>query len=69
MSSHDTDPWFSLIILFVCCLDGSNLVVTGKKAREREQKWLKMMGNWDEWMAKRKPKVCTCLCMEYVWTR
>jgi hypothetical protein len=31
--------------------------VTGKKAREREQKWLKMLDNWDEWMSKKQPKV------------
>lgn len=37
----------------------SDQIVTGKKAREREQKWLKMLDNWDEWMSKRQPKVCS----------
>ena len=35
----------------------SDPLVTGKKAREREQKWLKMLENWDEWMSKKQPKV------------
>jgi len=42
----------------VCvCVCYSGLLVTGKKAREREKKWLAMLDNWDEWMTKRRPKV------------
>ncbi len=37
--------------------------MTGKKARQREAKWLKMLEHWDEWigLGKKKPKVPPCL--------
>ena len=36
-----------------------------KKNREREQKWLKMLANWKEWMEQKKPRVL-CVCCESV---
>ena len=38
-------------------LPHSDTLVTGKKARERERKWLKMLDNWNEWITKKQPKV------------
>lgn len=32
-------------------------LLEGKKAREREAKWLKMLDNWDEWIEHRRPKL------------
>ena len=45
------------VCLCVLCASCSGVLVSGKKARERERKWLKMFQNWDEWMAKKRPKV------------
>ena len=46
--------------LCFCCF--SEPVVKGKKAREREGKWLTMLSNWDLWMEKYESKV-----RHYAW--
>ena len=50
---------------FLFSLICSDLVVTGKKAREREQKWLKMLDNWEDWITRKQPKVCN-ICMSAI---
>lgn len=45
----------------ILCVQLSDPVLGGKKTREREAKWLKMLTNWDHWMEKYESKVCTCM--------
>lgn len=41
------------LLLFIC----SEPVLKGKKAREREAKWLKMLVEWEVWIDKNPAKV------------
>ena len=50
--------FFLCVCVCVCVCVCSEPVVTGKKAREREGKWLKMLSEWDFWMEKYPAKVC-----------
>jgi hypothetical protein len=46
---------FCNIVLFFIKIRESSLPVN--VLREREQKWIKMLRNWDTWMTKKSPKV------------
>ena len=38
-------------------LGTSDPLLTAKKAREREQKWLRMLQKWDEWVEHKQSRV------------
>lgn len=41
----------------MCHYYSSDATTDAKKAREREQKWLKMIGNWKDWSDNKSSRV------------